>query len=72
MVMTTSTLKHTFLSEDGSKTAKVFEAYEGYFVEFYVKDKLVERRNVFGHSEQYAEDVAENFDLGKFDPKVND
>ena len=28
---------------------------------FYVKDKLVERRNVFGHSEQYAEDVAENW-----------
>ena len=54
MVMTTSTLKHTFLSEDGSKTAKVFEAYEGYFVEFYAEDYLVERREMFEHNEQYA------------------
>ena len=26
----------------GERTAKVFDGYEGYFVEFYVKDKLVE------------------------------
>ena len=64
MVMTTSTLKHTFLSEDGSKTAKVFEAYEGYFVEFYAEDDLVERREMYEHNEQYAEDAAENWVLG--------
>ena len=64
MVMTTSTLKHTFLSEDGSKTSKVFEAYEGYFVEFYAEDDLVERREMFEHNEQYAEDAAENWVLG--------
>ena len=45
----------------GERTARVFEGYEGYFVELYVKDKLIETRNVFGHSEQYAEDLAENW-----------
>ena len=64
MVMTTSTLKHTFLSEDGSKTAKVFEAYEGHFVEFYAGDDLVERREMYEHSEEYAENAAENWVLG--------
>tara|TARA_B100001113_G_scaffold269569_1_gene224306 strand:- start:1909 stop:2115 length:207 start_codon:yes stop_codon:yes gene_type:complete len=59
MVMRTSTEKHTY--QRGERTARVFEGYEGYFVELYVKDKLIETRNVFGHSEQYAEDLAENW-----------
>ena len=59
MVMRTSTEKHTY--QRGERTARVFEGYEGYFVELYVKDKLIETRNVFGHSETYAENVAENW-----------
>ena len=57
--MRTSTEKHFY--QRGERTARVFEGYEGYFVELYVKDKLIETRNVFGHSEQYAEDLAENW-----------
>ena len=41
--------------------AKVFLSYEGHYVEFYKDNVMIERRDMFGHSEQYAEDAAENF-----------
>ena len=59
MVMRTSTELHTYTR--GERTAKVFDGYEGFFVEFYVNDKLVKTQNVFGHSETYAENTAENW-----------
>jgi len=61
MIMTTSTEKHIY--RNGERTAKVFEAYEGYYVEFYIKDKCVERRNLWEFNEAYAESAAENWCL---------
>jgi len=64
MVMRTSAERHKFMNDDASRTAIVFESYEGWFVEFYIHDDLVERRDLFEHNEQYAEDAAENWVLG--------
>ena len=64
MVMRTSTERHTYFSEDENKVAKVYEAYEGWFVEFYKDNVLVERRDLFEHDEEYAENAAENWVLG--------
>ena len=36
----------------------------GFYVEFYKEEKLWERRNVYDHSEVYAENTAENFVMG--------
>ena len=63
MVMRTSTERHQYFSEDNTRRATVHESYEGWFVEFYENDKLMERRNLFEYSEQYAEDAAENWVL---------
>ena len=63
MVMRTSTTRHQYFSEDNTRSATVHESYEGWFVEFYENDKLMERRNLFEHNEQYAEDAAENWVL---------
>ena len=46
MVMRTSTERHTYFSEDEKKVAKVYESYEGWFVEFYKDNVLVERRDL--------------------------
>lgn len=59
MVMRTS--KEIHMYQRGERTAKVFQDYEGFSVEFYVKDKLVERRNLWEFSETYAENAAENW-----------
>jgi len=37
---------------------------KGFFVEFYEDDKLVESRNLYEHSEIYAENAAENWVIG--------
>tara|TARA_R110000868_G_scaffold377427_1_gene642725 strand:+ start:361 stop:564 length:204 start_codon:yes stop_codon:yes gene_type:complete len=57
--MTTSTELHHY--EKGERQAKVFQAYEGFYVEFYVKGSMIERRSMFEHNEIYAESAAENF-----------
>jgi hypothetical protein len=44
--------------------AKVYESYEGWFVEFYKDNVLIERRDLFEHNEEYAENAAENWVLG--------
>ena len=36
----------------------------GFYVEMYLDDKFKERRNLYKHSEQYAEDCAENWVMG--------
>ena len=64
MVMRTSTERHTYFSEDEKKVAKVYESYEGWFVEFYKDNVLIERRDLFEHNEEYAENEAENWVLG--------
>jgi hypothetical protein len=58
-MMTTSTELHTY--QRGERKSKVFRSYEGFYVEFYVGGKLVERRALYEHSETYAENAAENF-----------
>ena len=57
--MTTSTELHTF--ERSTRQAKVFQAYEGFYVEFYENSIMVERRELYEHNEQYAENAAENW-----------
>ena len=51
MVMRTSTERHTYFSEDEKKVAKVYESYEGWFVEFYKDNVLIERRDLFEHND---------------------
>ena len=58
-MMTTSTELHMYKREE--RMAKVFLSYEGHYVEFYKDNVMIERRDMFVHSEQYAEDAAENF-----------
>ena len=59
-----STERHAYWSADEARKATVHESYEGWFVEFYENDKLMERRNLFEHNEEYAENAAENWVLG--------
>lgn len=46
------------------RKAIVMKNNDGFYVEFYKGDTIVERRNVYEHSEGYAEDTAENFVMG--------
>ena len=50
--------------EYANRKAIVMKNGEGFYVEFYKDDKIVERRTVYEHSESYAEDTAENFVMG--------
>jgi hypothetical protein len=43
------------------RMAKVFQAYEGFYVEFYKNNVMVERREMYTHNEEYAENAAENY-----------
>jgi hypothetical protein len=58
-MMTTSTELHYYERDD--RMAKVFRSYEGHYVEFYKNNVLVERRELYEHSEEYAENAAENY-----------
>jgi|TARA_R110000796_G_scaffold155794_2_gene272372 ABC-type polar amino acid transport system ATPase subunit len=58
-MMTTSTELHMYQREE--RMAKVFQAYEGFYVEFYKNNVMVERREMYSHSETYAENAAENY-----------
>jgi hypothetical protein len=57
--MTTSTELHFYERDD--RIAKVFRGYEGYYVEFYKNNIMIERRELYEHSEEYAENAAENY-----------
>jgi len=50
--------------EYSDRKAIVMKNSEGFYVEFYKEEKLLERRNVYEHSEIYAENTAENFVMG--------
>ena len=47
--------------------AEVLQTPEGYVVNFFKDQVSYGSRSIIGHSEQYAEDCAENFVLGVFD-----
>lgn len=59
-------LVHEFFGADEYKnrqaTVKVNE--QGFYVEMYLDDEFEERRNLYKHSEQYAEKCAENWVMG--------
>ena len=50
---------HRYISED--KEAVVMRDEQGFFVELYELGRLLEVRKVYSRSENYAEDVAENW-----------
>ena len=58
-------LYHTY-AKDG-KYAEVFKTSQGWEVDLYTNDTLLETRAVHDKSEGYAEDVAENWVDGMFD-----
>lgn len=60
-------LYHTY-AKDG-KYAEVFKTEQGWEVDLFTGDKLIETRAVHNHSESYAEDVADNWVQGIFDIK---
>lgn len=51
-------------SDNGKRTATVVKSHKGYSVEFYEKSRLIRTTDMFEHSQQYAEDAAENWCLG--------
>ena len=60
---------HDFRGEvDGVKRwAEVMQSPEGFSVNFFKDQVWYGSRQLYHHSEQYAEDCAENFVLGVFD-----
>lgn len=48
------------------RRAVIRKAQEGFEVDLYLDQLLVETRKVHNHSESYAEDVAENYVEGMF------
>jgi len=58
-MMTTAIELHTY--QRGERKSKVWKDLEGFYVEFYIGGKLVEKRALYEHSEVYAENAAENF-----------
>ena len=55
----------TLLSEfvQGDRKASVFKDGDGYIVNMYEEDVLREARPIVGHTEDYAEEAAENWVL---------
>jgi len=60
----------TYWGDDtfADRKAIVMKNNEGFYVEFYKNEEVVERRTVYEHSENYAEDTAENFVMGIINP----
>ena len=54
--------RHEYMQND--KQAKVYITNEGYEVDYYKGKKLLKTECLHTHSEQYAEDAAENFVIG--------
>jgi len=48
----------------GTRTAKIYQDDEGYFVEFWLEDAAVKQVDTRDHSLYYAEDTAENWIAG--------
>jgi hypothetical protein len=49
------------------RIAHVCKDDKGFYVDLYYQDAWLEKRELYDHSERYAEDCAENFVLGIFD-----
>jgi len=50
--------------EYSDRRAEVCKNNRGYFVQLFTNNVLVDYREVYAHSERYAEDTAENWCLG--------
>ena len=50
----------------------VIREVKTYVVDLYEDNKLLEERPLYGHSLRYAEDCAENWEMGIFDVKGNE
>ena len=57
---------HEFWSDDKNRKASVHKNNQGFYVKLSEGGYLREVRRLYSHSEQYAEDCAENFVLGMF------
>jgi len=53
-----------YMSADGRREAVVVKTEKGFMVELYERKKYIKTVDVTTHSEQYAEDTAENWTLG--------
>ena len=58
---------HEFWSDDKNRKASVHKNDQGFYVKLSEGGFLREVRRLYSHSEQYAEDCAENFVLGVFE-----
>jgi hypothetical protein len=54
--------------EYSDRRAEVMKNVHGFYVEMYKDDILVETRELYEHSERYAEDCAENYVMGILNP----
>ena len=50
--------------EYSDRRAEVCKNNRGYFVQFFTDNVLIDYREVYAHSERYAEDAAENWVIG--------
>ena len=50
--------------EYSDRRAEVCKNNRGYFVQFFTDNVLIDYKEVYAHSERYAEDTAENWCLG--------
>lgn len=57
---------HEYWSDDKNRKASVHKNNQGFYVKLSEGGYLREVRRLYSHSEQYAEDCAENFVLGMF------
>jgi len=51
-----------------NRMAYVMKNEQGYYIEMYDKDTLIETRPLYDHSEVYAESAAENYVMGILNP----
>ena len=58
---------HEYWSDDKNRRASVHKNQQGFYVKLFEGGFLREVRRLYNHSEEYAEDCAENFVLGVFD-----
>lgn len=53
-----------YFSADGRRESVVVKTEKGFMVELYERKKYIRTVDVTSHSEQYAEDTAENWTMG--------
>tara|TARA_Y100000992_G_C21123977_1_gene423265 strand:+ start:395 stop:604 length:210 start_codon:yes stop_codon:yes gene_type:complete len=54
--------------EYSDRKANVMKNDEGFYIDMYKKEQLVESRPLYDHSEVYAESAAENYVMGILNP----